>query len=76
VMAMKQSTKQILTTYGIAFATVFLNAIVMLGKSPFDFTASDWHKVANGVWVSLLPVIYRYLDKQDLAFGLKPPTHR
>ncbi len=38
--------------------------------SPVNFTLGEWVLVANTLWLSALPVIRRYFNKQDPAFGL------
>ena len=38
--------------------------------SPANFTLGEWVLVANTLWLSALPVIRRYFNKQDPAFGL------
>ena len=45
-------------------------AIVGHGASPFAFTASQWAEVSNALWASLIPVLLRYVNKKDPAFGL------
>ena len=37
--------------------------------SPIDFGTSEWLLVANALWASLIPVILRWVNKQDPAFG-------
>jgi type IV secretory pathway TrbD component len=37
--------------------------------SPVDFGTSEWLLVANALWASLIPVILRWVNKQDPAFG-------
>ena len=38
--------------------------------SPVEFTSAEWLLVANALWASLIPVILRWANKQDPAFGL------
>ncbi len=38
--------------------------------SPIDFGTSEWLLVANALWASLIPVILRWVNKKDPAFGL------
>jgi hypothetical protein len=35
-----------------------------------SFGTSQWKLVANALWASLVPVILRYVNKKDPAFGL------
>jgi len=41
----------------------------LTGQSPVDFSSGDWWAVANSVWVAVVPVAIRYINKQDPAFG-------
>lgn len=36
----------------------------------FNFGKTEWLLVANALWASLVPVILRYVNKKDPAFGL------
>jgi hypothetical protein len=38
--------------------------------SPIDFGTSEWLLVANALWASLIPVIIRWVNKKDPAFGV------
>ena len=35
-----------------------------------DFGSDQWSLVANALWASLVPVILRYVNKKDPAFGI------
>ena len=35
-----------------------------------DFGSKQWGLVANALWASLVPVVLRYVNKKDPAFGL------
>ena len=35
-----------------------------------NFGSDQWILVANALWASLVPVILRYVNKKDPAFGL------
>jgi hypothetical protein len=35
-----------------------------------NFGSHEWGLVANSLWASLVPVILRYVNKKDPAFGL------
>jgi hypothetical protein len=37
--------------------------------TPTDFGTSEWLLVANALWASLIPVILRWVNKKDPAFG-------
>jgi hypothetical protein len=38
--------------------------------NPIDFGTGDWLLVANALWASLIPVILRWVNKKDPAFGV------
>ena len=38
--------------------------------SIINFDGKQWGLVANSLWASLVPVILRYVNKKDPAFGL------
>jgi uncharacterized membrane protein YkvA (DUF1232 family) len=38
-------------------------------SSPIDFGTGEWLLVANALWASLIPVLLRWVNKQDPAFG-------
>ena len=38
-------------------------------SSPIDFGTGEWLLVANALWASLIPVLLRWVNKKDPAFG-------
>ena len=42
-----------------------LTAVVIIGKSPLDFSVSDWKHAANAVWLALVPVIIKWANPKD-----------
>ena len=42
-----------------------LTAVVVIGKSPLDFTVSDWKSAANALWLALVPVIMKWANPKD-----------
>ena len=49
-----------------------LTAIVVIGKSPLDFTGADWKHAANAVWLALVPVVLACANpKNDLTMTVK-----
>ena len=49
-----------------------LTAIVVIGKSPLDFSAHDWKSAANALWLALVPVIMKWANpKDDLTMTVK-----
>lgn len=59
---------KVLTMWAKWFAGEAATAVVIIGKSPIDFTGSDWHHVANVLWLALVPVILAWANpKHDLT---------
>jgi hypothetical protein len=58
-----------IASYGRAFLATVLGAVFAIGKLPTDFTPADWAIVANAVWIAVIPVVIRYLNPKDEAFG-------
>lgn len=43
-------------------------AIVIIGKSPLDFTTADWKHAANALWLAIVPVVIAWANpKHDLT---------
>lgn len=43
-------------------------AIVIIGKSPLDFTTVDWKHAANALWLAIVPVVIAWANpKHDLT---------
>jgi len=50
------------------FVSNAITAVVIIGKSPIDFSASDWKHAANTVWLAIVPVIVAWANpKHDLT---------
>jgi hypothetical protein len=66
--------KTLLESYARHLSVAVITAIVAIANvahiSPVNFTSGEWILVANTLWLSALPVIQRYFNKQDPAFGL------
>lgn len=52
-------------SYARSFLAVAITAIVSIGKSPIDFSASDWKHAANALWIATIPVIMRAVNPKD-----------
>jgi len=52
----------------VAAATIVSNTSGI--SNPLNFHAKQWGLVANALWASLVPVILRYVNKNDPAFGI------
>lgn len=45
-----------------------VTAVVIIGKTPLDFTHSDWKHAANTLWLALVPVAIAWANpKHDLT---------
>lgn len=53
---------------GAVFAAI-ASVSTITGETPFQFGSNDWFAVANAFWVAVFPVLVRYFDKKDPAFG-------
>ena len=54
------------------FVGNLLTAVVIIGKSPLDFTAHDWKSAANTVWLALVPVVVAWANpKHNLTMTVK-----
>ena len=54
------------------FVSNALTAIVIIGKSPLDFTSTDWKHAANTIWLALVPVIIAWANpKNELTMTVK-----
>lgn len=49
-----------------------ITAMVVIGKTPLDFTAHDWKSAANTVWLAVVPVVLAWANpKHDLTMTVK-----
>jgi len=69
---MADQIKGMCGTYLRAFLSILLALMATIGGSPLDFTSADWRMLANGLWVSLLPVIMRSLSTNSQNYGRAP----
>jgi len=65
--------KSILESYLRHLGGALFSAVATIstinGVSPLQFESTDWFAVANSLWVAVLPVLFRYFNKQDPVFG-------
>lgn len=59
----------LLASYARALLATALTAILTIDKSPLDFTGSDWKLAANSIIIAIIPVVLRWLNPKDPAFG-------
>jgi hypothetical protein len=54
------------------FVANLLTAVVIIGKTPLDFTSSDWKHAANTIWLALVPVVMAWANpKHELTMTVK-----
>lgn len=54
------------------FVSNALTAIVIIGKSPLEFSTSDWKHAANTIWLALVPVVIAWANpKNELTMTVK-----
>jgi hypothetical protein len=54
------------------FVGNLITAFVVIGKSPLDFTGSDWKHAANAIWLAIVPVVIAWANpKHDLTLTTK-----
>jgi hypothetical protein len=54
------------------FVANALTAVVIIGKTPFDFTSTDWKHALNTVWLAIVPVAIAWANpKHDLTMTVK-----
>lgn len=47
------------------FVSNALTAVVIIGKSPLDFSSSDWKHSANALWLALVPVVIAWANPKN-----------
>jgi len=54
------------------FVSNALTAVVIIGKSPLDFSGSDWKHAANALWLAIVPVVIAWANpKHELTMTTK-----
>jgi hypothetical protein len=67
--------KALIESYLRNLAGQVIGAIMIVAQtsgiaSPTSFGVGEWLLVANALWASSIPVILRWVNKQDPAFGV------
>ena len=47
------------------FVSNALTAVVIIGKSPLDFSGSDWKHAANALWLAIVPVVIAWANPKN-----------
>ena len=74
---MKAAAGTYFRAYGVLFLAVTLAAIFKSGldlKTPTLWTHADIVILENGIWVGLMAVAWRWLNKNDPSYGRGSPT--
>ena len=61
--------KAMITSYLRVLLATALTAVFAIGKLPTEFTQAEWLAVANAIWVAVIPVVIRWLNPNDPAYG-------
>jgi len=66
--------KAMIESYVRNFAGQVMGAVMIVMQtsgisSPLNFGQGEWLLVANALWASLIPVVLRFVNKKDAAFG-------
>jgi hypothetical protein len=61
---MKLNSK-VLDMWAKWFVSNALTAVVIIGKSPLDFSGSDWKHAANAVWLAIVPVVIAWANPKN-----------
>ena len=71
---MNKRTQAIIASYGRSVLSAALAAVSIIAAqkniSPINFGSGEWLQVANALWAGVAPVLLRYANKKDAAFGL------
>jgi hypothetical protein len=63
---------KILEMWSKWFVSNALTAIVIIGKSPLEFSTTDWKHAANALWLALVPVVIAWANpKNELTMTVK-----
>lgn len=52
-----------------AIAASYARSVLGAGIAAFAASGGDWEAALNALWAAALPVILRYLNPKDQAFG-------
>lgn len=68
---MSKSTQAVFASWGRSFLAACLAQFIALGGGAFDLGADGWKAIlASGV-AAVVPVVIRWLNPNDTAFGVK-----
>ena len=68
---MNKEQKALLASWGRSFAAACVAQFLALGSSAFDLNGDAAKSIISAGVAALLPVILRWLNPNDVAFGYK-----
>lgn len=68
---MSKSNQAVFSSWGRSFLAACLAQFIALGGGAFDFGADGWKAVLSSGIAAVVPVIIRWLNPNDKAFGVK-----
>lgn len=68
---MSKSTQAVLASWARSFLAACLAQFIALGGGAFDFGAEGWKSILSAGIAAVVPVIIRWLNPSDKAFGVK-----
>lgn len=67
---MSKTSKAVLASWGRSFFAACLAQFLALGGGAFDFGVDGWKSVLSAGIAAVVPVIIRWLNPKDEAFGV------
>jgi len=58
-----------LTAANKALIASYVRSVIGAGVAAFIASGQDWKAALNALWAAALPVVLRYLNPNDTAFG-------
>jgi hypothetical protein len=68
---MSKSTQAVLASWARSFLAACLAQFIALGGGAFDFGTDGWKSVLSAGIAAVVPVVIRWLNPNDKAFGVK-----
>lgn len=68
---MSKSAKAVLASWGRSFLAACLAQFIALGGGVFDLGGDGWKSVLASGLAAVVPVVIRWLNPNDKAFGVK-----
>lgn len=66
---MSKSNQAVIASWGRSFLAACLAQFIALGGSAFNFDTDGWKSVISAGLAAVVPVIIRWLNPEDKAFG-------